>query len=244
MIDEDLLSALFNRLGQRDDLGPAERQALCEAAGDVRTISAGRDISRLGERPKTSTLLSHGLTARYNLLEDGGRQITAFHIAGDFVDLHGFLLKTMDHGVRAMSECTVVSFPHPALVRITEQFPHLTRMLWLATLLDSAIHRQWLVTKGRMTALNQMAHLLCEHLLRAKVVGIAVGNRFPFPITQADLADALGISSVHVNRTLQELRSLELVEWEDGWVTIRYEAGLRRLAEFDDTYLHLRQEPR
>lgn len=241
----DDLRGLFRRIEQRDRLSVDERTALIDAAGEVRELPPGTDLVSEGERPTSSTLLARGMTARYTILEDGGRQITAFHIDGDFVDLHAFLLKPMDHGVRTMSRCTVVAFPHEALVRITEQHPHLTRLLWLCTLLDSAIHREWLVSKGRLTSLAQMAHLFCEHLVRARVVGIAQeGNSFAFPVTQSDLADAMGLSSVHVNRTLQELRSMELIQWQNGWVTVRDEESLRRIAQFNDGYLQLAIEPR
>ena len=236
---EQHLATFFRRLEQRDELSAEERTALIDAAGEVRTFRAGADMVRDGDRPSASTLLVGGLAARYKLLEQGERQITAFHMAGDFVDLHSFPLRIMDHSVAAMSECTVVLFQHEGLERITEQYPHLTRMLWLLTLLDSAMHRQWLVVQGRMQSLEHMAHLFCELLVRARSVGIADGDSFALPITQTDMADAMGISTVHVNRTLQELRAMQLVDWDGHRVQVLREAELRRLARFDDGYLHL-----
>lgn len=241
---EDLLNVFFRKLEARDDLSTQEREALLDAAGEVRVVGAGTAIVSEGDRPMQSILLANGLTARFNIVEDGGRQITAFHIDGDFVDLPGFLFRTMDHGVRAMTDCTLVSFPHQALRRITEHCPHLTRLLWLTTLLDAAIHRQWLVVKGRFSALEHMAHLFCEHLVRAEVVGLARNGEFPFPITQTDLADAMGMSTVHVNRTLQELRGKNLVQWEHGRLRVLDENGLRKLGQFDDAFLNLDHEPR
>jgi CRP-like cAMP-binding protein len=244
MNNEQRLETFFKRIEQRDDLKDDERHALIDAAGEVRVFNDGDDLVRDGDRPTTSTLLTSGLAARYKLMEQGERQITAFHVAGDFIDLHSFLLKQMDHGVRAMSDCTVVLFPHEALKHITEQYPHLTRMLWLLTLLDSAIHRQWLAAKGQLSARGHMAHLLCEQLVRARTVGIADGESFMFPITQTDLGDAMGISTVHVNRTLQELRSMGLVEWQNNRVQVLDEERLRRVGQFDDEYLHLEKLPR
>jgi CRP-like cAMP-binding protein len=241
---EDLLTSLFRKLEARDELSPQERQALLDAAGEIREVKAGTDLLREGDRPDQSILLARGLTARYNIVQDGGRQITAFHIDGDFVDLPGFLLKTMDHGVRAMTDCILVMFPYRNLTRITEQYPHLTRLLWLITLLDAAIHRQWLVAKGRLSSTDHMAHLFCEYLVRARIVGLERGGEFPFPITQTDLADAMGISSVHVSRTLQELRAKNLVQWEHGRLKVLDEQQLRRLGQFDETFLHVGRDPR
>lgn len=241
---EDLLAVFLRKLEVRDKLGSEEREALIQAAGEIWVVKSGTEIVREGDRPVQSILLAKGMTARFNLTKDGSRQITAFHVDGDFVDLPGFLLKTMDHGVRAMTDCTLVSFPHPALKRVTEHHPHLARLLWLTTLLDSAIHRQWLVVKGRFSSLEHMAHLFCEHLVRAAVVGLETKGEFPFPITQTDLADAMGISTVHVNRTLRELRAMNLVQWEHGRLRVLDEQNLRRLGQFDESFLHVKNEPR
>jgi CRP-like cAMP-binding protein len=194
---------------------------------------------REGDRPTESTLMIEGFCGRYSTFADGRRQFTALHIAGDFVDLHSFLLKPMDHGVVALSPCRIVTFPHAALREITEQFPHLTRVLWFSTLIDAAIHRAWLVSMGRRAALAHMAHLLCELLLRLHVVGLAEGRSFNFPLTQQELADILGLSMVHVNRVIQDLRAKKLVAWRSGRVSILDWEGLVALAEFDPTYLHL-----
>lgn len=240
----ELISPFFRKVELRDTLSPEERDAILRASDDVRVVSAGHDIVREGDRPSHSTLLARGLSARFSITQDGARQITALHLDGDFVDLHSFLLKTMDHGVRALTDCVVISFPHARLRTITEQQPHLTRLLWLNTLLDAALHREWLVAKGQLSSLEHMAHLICELQVRFEVAGRADKGGFTLAMTQADLADAMGISTVHANRTLQELRSTRLLEWENGIVQIHDVAALRRLGQFDDNYLHLRREPR
>jgi CRP-like cAMP-binding protein len=173
-------------------------------------------------------------------VEDGGRQITAFHIAGDFVDLHSFLLKPMDHGITAMTELKVMTFPHDRLEKITEKHAHLTRLLWLNTLLDGAIHRQWLVVMGRTTGASHLAHFFCEHFLRAKAAGLTDGMTYPLPIAQTDLADALGLSAVHTNRVLGELRPNQLIAWDKKTVRIIDWNRLQEFAMFDPTYLHLK----
>ncbi|HEY8576875.1 MAG TPA: Crp/Fnr family transcriptional regulator [Devosia sp.] len=243
-MDDHRLFHLFRRLDIRDTLSADEKQALAEAAGNTVQYSAGSDMSSEGDSPDRSQLLIGGMAARYNRVESGDRQITAFHIAGDFVDLHGFLLARLDHGVSAVTDVTVVEFPHVNLTAVTERFPHLTRLLWLSTLLDGAIHRQWLVAMGRLSALSHMAHLFCEHYLRADTVALAAGMSFPFNITQEQLADALGLSTVHVNRTIQELRRLGLISWDGRTVTIHDWERLQQVGQFDPTFLDLTRSPR
>lgn len=241
----DDIAAFIRKLERRDVLGSEEKAALLAAAGTIETYPAGADLVREGERPGRSSLVASGFTIRYRVMDDGGRQITAIHVPGDFVDLHSFLLKTMDHAVGALSACRVVTFPHANLKLITERYPHLTRMLWLMTLLDSAIHREWIVAMGRRTALQQMAHLLCEIFTRLSVVDLAERHtELTLPISQAELGDALGLSTVHVNRTLQQLRADRLISWQGQAVRILDWDRLADVAEFNDAYLHLDREPR
>lgn len=241
---EGLLQPLFRKIMLRDHLGIEEQKAIIAAADRRLYFSAGEDLVSEGSRPANSMLVVQGFTCRYRMLSDGERQLTAIHLPGDFVDLHSFLLKEMDHSLGALTAATIVTFPHERLVRVTEQYPHLTRLLWLLTLLDGAIHREWLVGMGRLTATQRTAHLLCETYTRLKALGLASNNRFNLPITQAHLAQAVGISTVHINRVLQELRQRELIVWDGGEVGIRNWNALAELAEFDDLYLHLVQEPR
>lgn len=239
------IAAFIAKLERRDMVSPAEKAALLAAAGPVETFAPGSDLVREGDRPDRSMLVAQGFTTRYRLLADGTRQITAIHVPGDFVDLHSFLLKTMDHSVGALSACRVVTFPHANLKTITERHPHLTRLLWLMTLLDSAIHREWIVAMGRRSALEQLAHLLCEIVTRLSVVGLGDSDRAVIlPINQTELGDTLGLSTVHVNRTLQQLRAEQLITWQGQTVRILDWDRLARIAQFDPTYLHLDPEPR
>lgn len=242
-LDEHLLN-FFAKLRLRDALREEEQQAIVDAARERITFKAGEDLVREGERPHRSMLLVKGFSSRYRLQSDGARQITALHIGGDFVDLHSFLLKEMDHSVGALTDCEVITFPHDRLVSLTEHFPHLTRMLWLMTLVDASMHREWLVGLGLLSATERAAHLFCEMYRRLETVGQASGNTFRFPITQATMADALGISSVHVNRVIQELRQRQLISWEGGVVTIFDWNALAAAGHFDERYLHLVTELR
>ena len=238
------LDNFFLKLERRDVLSEEERTALLSRAGHEIDFAAGADLVREGDRPDRSMLVVTGFTTRYRDLSDGKRQITAIHIPGDFVDLHSFLLKEMDHSVGALSTCRVITFPHRNLTRLTEQQPHLTRLLWLLTLLDSAINREWIVAMGRRSAAEQLAHLICEFCARLEVIGQVKDMTFTLPITQVELSDALGISPVHVNRVLQELRGENLFTWQNQTIRILDWPRLQERAEFDPLYLHLNREPR
>lgn len=241
---EELLQPFFRKLQRRDMMGPEEQRAIAEAADERLLFQPGANLVVEGARPLHSMLVTSGYTCRYRLLRDGQRQLTAIHLPGDFVDLHSFLLKEMDHAVGALSPCTVITFPHERLVKLTERYPHLTRMLWLLTLLDGAIHREWLVGMGRLSALERTAHLLCKIYARLSSIRFAADNQFKLPITQAALADAVGISTVHVNRVVQELRQGGYLSWDGGMLRIIDWDRLSTLAKFDNRYLHLVQEPR
>ena len=241
----DEISAFIRKLERRDSISSEEKAALVAAAGSIEVFAAGADLVREGDRPVRSMLVAEGFTTRYRLMADGTRQITAIHLPGDFVDLHSFLLKTMDHAVGALSTCRIVTCPHANLKLITQRYPHLTRMLWLMTLLDAAIHREWIVAMGRRSSLEQLAHLPCEIFTRLSIVGLGDRNsELILPINQTQLGDTLGLSTVHVNRTLQQLRAEKLISWQGQTVRLLDWDRLARIAQFDAAYLHLDAEPR
>ncbi|WP_245591538.1 Crp/Fnr family transcriptional regulator [Brevundimonas bacteroides] len=209
----------------------------------VQIVPAGHPLVCPGDRPTSSTLLIRGLCARFNLLHDGSRSVTQISVAGDFIDLHSLLMTQMDHGIVAVSECAISKVPHDRIIAVTTRHPHLARLLWLDTTIDAAIHRQWLHRMGTQDAVGRLAHLICEIETRLEVVDEAGPDGFEFPLTQIDLADCLGLSAVHVNRTLMTLRRRELVEWRGGRVRILDRARLWALAEFDPVYLRLEAGP-
>jgi CRP-like cAMP-binding protein len=239
-----LPSLLIRKFEQRNCLSEEEKRALEGAVTRTRVVRSDEDIVQEGERPSECSLLLEGFAGRYRVLQSGKRQITALHIVGDFVDLHGFLLERMDHAVSALTPCRVATVPHERLREISESHPRLTRMLWLDTLIDGAIHREWLVAMGRLSALGHTAHLLCELFLRLRAVGQTDGNSFRLPITQAELGDALGLSPVHVNRVLQELRAEGLITSRGTILTIKDWERLKQVGEFSPTYLNLDGEAR
>ncbi|MGY2991804.1 CRP-like cAMP-binding protein [Mesorhizobium sp. URHB0026] len=215
-----MLESLYLNLAQHDALSDAEKALLAEAMTLERHFAVGQDIVASGARPAYSTLILDGLAARYKVLESGGRQFTSLQVPGDFVDLHAFLLKTMDHGIVAMSPCHVMFADHSRLRAITEEAPHLTRLLWLDTLVDGAIHREWIVAMGRRSKTSHLAHLLCELFVRLQVVQRTNGMSFHLPLSQAELADVLGLSVVHMNRVIGALRKVGVVNWANHTVTI------------------------
>ena len=178
------------------------------------------------------------------VLADGQRQIMEVHVPGDFLDLHSFLLKRLEHNVGSLTPVRIALFPHDALRQITEDHPHLARLLWFSTLLDAAIHRERILSVGRRSAVARIAHLICELKLRLEVVGLSDGSRFALPLTQTDLADASGLTAVHVNRMLKRLRDDDLLTFRGGEVTIHDWDRLQRVAEFSADYLYLERRPR
>ncbi len=239
-----MLQTLFLGLFRRDSLSRAEIERLVECIKYDREIRAGQDIVKAGSSPDRSSVMLSGFAARYKLLESGSRQITSLHVAGDFVDLHAFLLKKMDHGIVAVSDCRIAFASHACLREITEEEPHLARMLWLNTLVDGAIHREWIVAMGRRSKLSHLAHLICELYMRLKAVDLSDGNSFELPLSQSALSDVLGLSTVHMNRVIQALRREQVVQWTGHRIEILQWERLAAIAEFDPTYLTLENSPR
>jgi len=239
-----MIEPFLRKLRVRDDVSSQEEAALRAAVGERRAVPAHRPIIRAGENVRESTLLLSGWVARAKDLENGERQITEINVVGDFVDLHSFTLKTLDHDVIALTNCEIATVPHEKLEDITVTFPHLTRLLWLATNMDAAIHREWMLSMGRRTALARVAHIFCELLIRLQIAGVASEDGYDFPLTQLQLADCLGLTSVHVNRTLQELRKRELIELRNRRLRILDAPGLQRVGQFDPGYLYLKKQPR
>ena len=244
MAARDPVDDLLKKLRMRDEVSEAEAQVLRDSVSEVQKLKAGQTLVRTGESISRSTLLVDGLIARFKDLSDGQRQIMEVHVSGDFVDLHGFLLKRLDHNVGALSDVTVAYVPHQALATITAEQPHLSRMLWLSTLMDASIQREHILSMGRRPAMARIGHLMCELCIRLEVVGLASERRFRLPLTQVDLADATGLTAIHVNRMLRQLRERKLLTFRNGDVEIHDWEQLQGLSDFDPTYLHLERRPR
>ncbi len=236
-----MISVHLKKLRKRAEIGPEEERAIRDAVAETRRLPSDTVAIRAGEELHVSMLLLDGWMARSKDLQTGERQITELHVAGDFADLHSFTLKELDHDVMTLSECTVAIVPHERLRVLTERYPNVARTYWFSTNIDAAIHREMALSLGQRSALSRMAHLFCELYLRLDVVGRASKDGYDFPLTQRELSECLGLTVVHANRTLQELRRRKLVEFEKGRLTILDRRGLEGVAEFDPTYLYLRK---
>ena len=232
------------KLRARDEISAEEEQAIRGAVAEIREFPADKTVIEANRPLTVSTLLLEGLMCRYKDLSEGQRQITELHVPGDFVDLHSFTLKHLDHAILTLTRCKVAIVPHANLDRITERYPHLTRVLWFTTNLDACIAREGEVSLGRRNAIQRTAHLFCELRVRLGIVGLTDGNSYALDVTQIELAECLGLTAVHVNRVLKELRERGLMEFRGGRVTITDFAELERVADFDSNYLYLRREPR
>jgi CRP-like cAMP-binding protein len=233
------IERLLLKLRHRDTVSADEEAVLRAIASSPERIPARRCAIREGQLLNRSMLMVEGIMGRYKDMRDGQRQITEVHIAGDFADLHGFLLKRLDHDLLAMTDCTVSWVTHDALEKVTEDHAHLARMLWFSTCLDAAIHRAWAVSLGRRDAAARLGHLMCELQIRLQIVGLADENGYALPLTQADLAECLGLTPVHVNRVLKDLRERDLLTFRNGRVRIHDFDRLGRIAEFTRDYLYL-----
>jgi CRP-like cAMP-binding protein len=242
--DSDPVHRLLLKLRARDEVSAREEDVLRGAVSEIIEFAAGKTMVRAGTPLTHSMLTLDGIVARYKDLADGQRQVQELHVAGDFTDLHGFLLKRLDHNVGSLTRTRVALVPHEAIRRITEDQPHLARLLWFSTLIDSAIQREKILSVGRRPALARLAHILSELYVRLDVVGLVDAGTFSLPITQLDLGDATGLTSVHVNRMLKQLRDDRLVTFRGGEVTIHDFPRLQQVGEFDANYLYLNHIPR
>ena len=232
---------LIRKLESIGPLTSEDRAALASLPLDVRTFPDGSDLVREGDRPSHCCLVLEGMICRYKVVGDGQRQIMAFHQAGDIPDLQSLLLKTLDHSLGALTRTVVAFIPHESLLQLIGNHPNTGALLWRDTLIDAAIFREWLVGVGRRSAYTRIAHLFCELFLRAKAVGLTQGDTMELPITQAELGDALGLSTVHVNRVLQELRADGVIVNRGRTLVITDWPGLERAGDFDPSYLHIQK---
>lgn len=228
----------LKRLRARHAISDTEVAAIRAAISEIRDVPARRTLVEAGVEMSYSMLLLKGLVCRYKDLSEGQRQITQVHVPGDFPDLHSFTLKKLDHSIMTLSPCRIALVPHVNLNEITERHPHLTRVYWFSTNLDAAIHREWEVSLGRRPAIARCAHLLAEFRFRLAMVGLADARGYDLPISQIDLSECLGLTPVHVNRSLRRLREDGIATFRSGRVDIHDLARLEEVGEFDPAYLY------
>lgn len=230
---------LVRKLEHGAALSEEDRRFLDRAVTDKRRFGAGADIIAEGAAPEFVHVVMEGYACRYKTVEDGGRQIMAWLVPGDFCDLHVALLGEMDHSIAALSACRIGLMSRRIIAEITDTRPQISRAMWWATLVDEGILREWLVGMGRRPADTRIAHLFCELQARLAAVGLDDGGAMDLPVNQVELADTVGLTPVHVNRVIQRLREEGLIQLDGRRLTLLDLKALQAFAGFDPNYLHL-----
>jgi CRP-like cAMP-binding protein len=230
--------AMVRRLERRSPLSPADRQALLSLPHTVRRLGSNGHIIRDGDTADHCALLLSGFAFRYKLTGEGARQIISLHIASEFLDLQHSFLGVADTSVQTLTECEVAMIPAGAVQELALSNAAVGRALWIDTLIDASIFREWVVNVGRRDSRARVAHILCEFSLRLEAAGMAHNHRYELPMTQEQLADAVGLTSVHVNRVLRQLGEEGLIDRDRRAITISDWGRLRDAGDFNERYLH------
>lgn len=240
--DPGPLEKFLRRLLLRSPLTEAEQAAILALPGEEVHTAAHRDIVRPSHRMTCSCLVVEGLVGRFDQLADGHRQITALHIVGDFCDLHSLAVPQTGWGIESLTDSVVKMVPHSALRTLVDRSPTFTMAFWRDTVVDGSVLAKWNSALGRRGAKARLAHLLCEMGIRFEQAELGKSDDFDFPITQSQLADVLGVTAVHLNRTMQALRMDGLLVTRGSHYHLPDPKRLRQLAQFDPSYLLLSRD--
>lgn len=220
-------------------LTDAEKQALIDLPIQTKDVKNNQVIVRVGDQPVYCCLIVEGFTCVYKVSVEGKRQIMALHVPGDIPDLQSLHLKALDINITSISPCKLGFIQHKDLHQLCERYPRLTAVFWRETLVHASLYREWLLNIGQREAYSRIAHIICELMLRLKAVNLIEGKTFNMPVTQAEIADATGMTPVHVNRVFQALRSDGLIRTEKSRMTIPDWDKIQQAGEFDPLYLHI-----
>ena len=237
------LEPFVEKLAYRADLGAEDRAAIMALPFTIKTLERHQFIVRERELATHSCVMLKGYSVRSKVVSSGERQIVAIHMKGEVVDLQNSMLKVADHGVQMLTPGKVAMIPREEVVRLTLERPKIGHAMWIDTLVDGSIFREWIANVGRRDARTRIAHMLCEFAVRLRVAGLGEDTRYELPMTQEQLADTTGLTAVHVNRTLKGLVKDGLIERAHPRAV--YIGDWRKLAEvgdFDSNYLHLRDD--
>jgi len=238
---DSVLKLMLRKFERRAALDDGDRKALLDLPHRLQTVEPASYILREGDRPDRACLILGGFAFRHKVTVEGSRQIVSVHIPGDFVDLEASLLNVADHNVQALTRCDLAFIPRDAMRALFLAHPQIAMAMWIDTLIDGSVFREWVVNVGRRDARSRIAHLLCEFARRLEVAGLADEYRYELPMTQEQIADATGLTPVHVNRVLMALARDGLIERNKRHVRIPEWERLRRVAGFSEVYLHLDQ---
>ena len=233
------LEAMLPKLERWVRFDDADREALVSLPHQLRRLDPSQYVVREGDKPAHCVLLLSGFAFRSKIVGDGGRQILSLHIAGDMIDLQNSVLGVADHNVQALSQIEIAMIPRGEILQVAAERPAVGRAFWHDTLVDGSVHREWITNIGRRDARTRMAHLLCEFALRLETAGLGEHTDYELPMTQEQLADCLGLTPVHVNRTLKALEAEQLITRTQRAVRIDDWERLARAGDFNSTYLHV-----
>lgn len=233
------LGRMVRKLLLRSHLNAEETRALLSLPHRSRSLAPNICIVRGGQATDSCTVLVSGMAYRSKIAGNGARQILGLALAGDVIDLQSVLLAEADHFVHTLTRAEVVHIPHAAILDLLDGAPLIARALWRDAMVDASITRQWILNLGQNDARQRLAHLLCEWAVRQRCAGFSTGTSYAWPLTQEQIGDVTGLTSVHVNRTLQGLRRDGLVKTEKGVVILPDMATLRQAADFNEAYLHI-----
>jgi CRP-like cAMP-binding protein len=229
---------MVRKFERRRRLDTADREALLALPHSVRRVAAGTHLVRDGDVPEQCCVLLSGFAYRHKITGEGGRQVIALHMEGDFVDLQNSMLEIADHNVQTLTEAEVAFIPRDAVRELALSRPAIGMALWIDTLVDGSIFREWVVNVGRRDSRARVAHILCEFSLRLEAAGLAQNHCYELPMTQEQLADAVGLTSVHVNRVLRQLAEAGLISRKKRSIVILDWQRMRDVGDFSDRYLH------
>lgn len=230
---------LVQKLGAVFSLAPEELAAIGALPSRLVRLAGDEEIHRAGDCPTSCFVVVDGIVSSSKMIEDGKRQIMSFYVPGDMPDIRTLHLGLIDCDVHAVGPCRLAVIEHADLRALCEAHPRIASAFWRCTLVVGSVYREWIVNIGHRSALARVAHLLCEMMVRLEAIGRAGGKICDLPLTQVHLSQATGLSAVHVNRSLKELRKRELITFSGGRLTIPDWEGLTRLAYFRPDYLYL-----
>lgn len=233
-----MANAFSKRLSGYAPLSDADVDLLSDACRNVRNVPAGHHLIMEGDNPDPVFVMLEGWACGYKILPDGGRQILAFMLPGDFCDIHIAVLKAFDHSIVTITPSRVATLPRAQMEALVEAGPTISRAFWWSQLVDQSVLRAWIVSMGRRTAKERVAHLMCELYIRMRNIGLATDAQCKMPLTQLVIADAVGLTPVHVNRVLKSLRLSKVMDLSSGSLTIIDPVRLAEIAGFDSSYLH------
>jgi CRP-like cAMP-binding protein len=233
-----ILDSLLKRWSRRVTISREDKEGLSALPWSERTFGRDSYVVREGEPTTSCALLLRGFAFRQKLVSHGARQIISIHIPGEFVDLQNSLLQVSDHNVQTLGRASFAMVSKNALLDLSAAHPNVARAIFLDTLLDASIFREWVVNVGRRDARARISHLLCELADRLKASGVSDGESYDFPLTQEQVADCTGLTAVHTNRTLQSLRKDGLISlWSNRLAILDWDA-LADVGDFNERYLH------